>query len=264
MKPTRILSADELRRLLETARLRAQRFYPLILFLADTRCRLGEALALRWSDLDVEARTARITRSFSSGERLGPTKAGRGRVVELSSRLCRTLAEHMPNVFPVPEEKLAFRNTSGGFLFDKYFRKVFSRVVTEAIGDCRHHTPHDLRHTWASLHMARGTPMKWIQEQGGWTTPKLLLETYGHFMLTESRGFSEALAALDGAHAALGVRAATGMQLAKADSIVVSGSSGEVLFGDRTQVPNHAPRPKPQEVTRACVSVLGRPRQAHA
>jgi hypothetical protein len=43
--------------------------------------------------------------------------------------------------------------------------------------------------------MARGTPLKWIQEQGGWTTAKVLLDTYGHFMPTESRGFADALAA---------------------------------------------------------------------
>ena len=30
--------------------------------------------------------------------------------------------------------------------------------------------------------MARRTPLKWIQEQGGWTTAKVWLDTYGHFM----------------------------------------------------------------------------------
>src|SRR5271157_300411 len=70
----RILSADELNRVLAVAAARASRFYPLILFLADTGCRLGEAFALRWSDLDLEGATARIARSFSSGEHLGPTR----------------------------------------------------------------------------------------------------------------------------------------------------------------------------------------------
>jgi hypothetical protein len=39
---------------------------------------------------------------------------------------------------------------------------------------------------------------KWVLEQGGWTTAKLLLDTYGHFMPSESRGFSDANAAPDG------------------------------------------------------------------
>ena len=44
------------------------------------------------------------------------------------------------------------------------------------------------RHTRASLDMARSTPLKWIQQQGGWASAKLLLDTYGHFMPSESSG----------------------------------------------------------------------------
>jgi len=44
--------------------------------------------------------------------------------------------------------------------------------------------------------MARGTPLKWVQEQGGWTTGKMLLDTYGHFMPSESRGYADALSAV--------------------------------------------------------------------
>jgi len=206
VRPDKILSAEDLGRLLREAQRTFPRFYPLILFLADTGTRLGEASALRWDDVDLEAGTARIARSFSSGERLGPTKTGRERVVELSSRLCRVLAEAQPNVFPIPEGTLIFPNLSGGLLCSVYFRnKVFSKVVRAALGDDRRITPHCLRHTWASLHMARGTPLKWIQEQGGWTTAKVLLDTYGHFMPTEARGFADALAATsDGTPAAHG------------------------------------------------------------
>ena len=41
--------------------------------------------------------------------------------------------------------------------------------------------------------MARGTPLKWIQDQGGWATAKMLLDTYGHFMPREQHGFANAL-----------------------------------------------------------------------
>jgi integrase len=54
-------------------------------------------------------------------------------------------------------------------------------------------TPHTLRHTWASLHLTRGTPLKWIQAQGGWTSAKLLLDTYGH-LLSETSGYADRLA----------------------------------------------------------------------
>ena len=212
VRPDKVLSAVEREELLAVVQRHFRRFYPLILFLADTGARLGEASALRWEDVDLESGTARICRSFSSGERLGPTKTGRERVVELSSRLCRTLAEVQPNVFPIPDGTLVFPNLSGGLLCDVYFRnKVFSKAVRKALGAGRRFSPHCLRHTWASLHMARGTPLKWIQEQGGWTTAKVLLDTYGHFMPTETRGFADALVATpDGPQAAPASRAAAG------------------------------------------------------
>ena len=72
---------------------------------------------------------------------------------------------------------------------------MFNKLVAKVLGTGRRFSPHGLRHTWASLHMARGTPLKWIQTQGGWTTAKVLLDTYGHIMPTESGGFADALTA---------------------------------------------------------------------
>jgi hypothetical protein len=39
----------------------------------------------------------------------------------------------------------------------------------------------------------RGTNLKWIQAQGGWASAKLLLDTYGHFLPTETTGYADAL-----------------------------------------------------------------------
>ena len=58
-------------------------------------------------------------------------------------------------------------------------------------------TPHTLRHTWASLHLARGTPLEWVRRMGGWASTQMLLDTYAHFLPREMRGFSNALGASD-------------------------------------------------------------------
>ncbi len=191
---SKVLSADEVSRLLGVLADDSPRYAPLALFLADTGARFGEAAALRWADVNLDGATARIARSYSSGKHEGPTKTGRERVVELSTRAREVLAARRPEI--VSDEALVFPNRAGSFLLDVYFRtKVFFPAVRKALGAHRHVTPHCLRHTWASLHMARGTPLKWIQEQGGWTTAKMLLDTYGHFMPTENRGFADALTA---------------------------------------------------------------------
>jgi integrase len=190
--PQQVLSFDEVQELLRVAEREEPEFHPLILFLVDTGARFGEATALRWIDVDLDQGTARITRSFSSGEFLGPTKTGRERRVELSTRLSEVLRGRRPDLFP--DDELVFSNEAGGFINPRNFRqRTWNRAVRKALGRGRTPTPHSLRHTFASLHMARGTNLKWLQAQGGWASAKMLLDVYGHYLPGESRGFADAL-----------------------------------------------------------------------
>ena len=71
---------------------------------------------------------------------------------------------------------------------------MFDPITRAVLGEHRKFTPHCLRHTWASLHLARGTPITWIKDQGGWTSAKMLLDVYGHFIPHEMRGHANNLA----------------------------------------------------------------------
>ena len=84
-----MLDSVELERFLAAAIEIEPAAHALVLFLADTGARLGEASALRWCDLDLDLGTARIARSDSDGRDLRPTESGRERTIELSKRLCR-------------------------------------------------------------------------------------------------------------------------------------------------------------------------------
>jgi len=198
-----VLDSEELDRFLSTAAEEVSDHFALVLFLADTGTRLGEALALRWIDVDLDRRAARIRRSFSDGKYISETKTGRERLVELSSRLRGELEVRRPDLFG--DETPVFPSQEGGLLDPHNFRaRVFDRLVRKALGPGRRFTPHGLRHTFATLHLARGTPIKWIQAQGGWASAKLLLDWYGHFLPSEQHGYADALgAALDGAQTAL-------------------------------------------------------------
>jgi len=98
--------------------------------------------------------------------------------------------------------------------------------------------------------MARGTPLKWIQEQGGWTTAKVLLDTYGHFMPTESHGFADALAVPpDGS----------------GRPYTAPGSpASEAAFSSRSEVPENSNDPSSTESStgpRSPIMHVGRPRK---
>ena len=80
------LDAEQLTWYLDTCRAKVPWLYPILLFAAATGCRRGEVLALRWQDLDLGRRVARIARSLeqtASGLRIKDTKTGRARLVPL-------------------------------------------------------------------------------------------------------------------------------------------------------------------------------------
>ena len=93
LTPDKVLSAEELRRFLDYAEAHFPQDYLLIVLLADTGMRIGEATALRWIDVDLDRGIIRVARSYSTGRYLGPTKSGRERVVELTTRLQRLLRD---------------------------------------------------------------------------------------------------------------------------------------------------------------------------
>ena len=106
---------------------------------------------------------------------LASTKTGKQRTVELSSRLREVLAEIQPDLFA--DETLVFPSETGGPIDPHNFRsRVFYPIVRKVLGRGRRFTPHGLQHTFASLHLARGTNLKWIQAQGGWASAKVLLD----------------------------------------------------------------------------------------
>jgi integrase len=67
-----------------------RRHYPLFLLLARTGMRLGEALALRWDDVDFGGHEIRVIRALSAGGIETP-KSGHGRSVDMSDQLAKAL-----------------------------------------------------------------------------------------------------------------------------------------------------------------------------
>ncbi len=178
-----VLGSEERECLLRTAERVAPAYLPFVLFLAETGCRVGEAIALRWSDVDLEAGVATVYRE----------KTGTRGDVALSQRLRCVLRDALPNI--APPDQPAFTTPAGTpILYYNFRRRTWAPIVREAFGPSRRFTIHGLRHTWTTLHLSAGTPIKWIQAQGGWSSAKLLLDTYGHFLPREMRGFEEALA----------------------------------------------------------------------
>jgi integrase len=111
--------------------------------------------------------------------------------------LRQVLRECRPNIFG--DEALVCPGDDGGFLeVSVWRRRVFANIARKVVGRGRTVTPHTLRHTYASIHISRGTNLLWVQRQGGWQSPTVLLSTYAHFLPTELTGFADVMTAQNG------------------------------------------------------------------
>jgi integrase len=157
----------------------AGRFRTLIFVLGYCGLREGEAFALRVGDVDLEARRIRVRRSvtFVTGKGLleGPTKNHTARTVPVPKFLAPLLKTEIGGR---AADDLLFPARRGGWLTVGELRWVFDPAATAV--DEEGLTPHELRHTCASLAISAGANIKVVQRLLGHKTAALTLDRYGH------------------------------------------------------------------------------------
>jgi len=89
----KVLTNKEVETFLSEARITNHRFYAIWTLALFTGCRSGELYALRWSDIDLEAGTISISRSWSSKNGYSSTKSQKSRIVPVSEELLQFLKE---------------------------------------------------------------------------------------------------------------------------------------------------------------------------
>ncbi|MDZ4676317.1 MAG: site-specific integrase [Oligoflexia bacterium] len=89
----KVLTNAEAEIFLKEAKAVNHRFYPIWVMALLTGLRSGEMYALRWTDIDFDARLISITRQWTSKGGFGPTKSRLNRVVPVSEDLLKFLKE---------------------------------------------------------------------------------------------------------------------------------------------------------------------------
>ncbi|WP_280383088.1 tyrosine-type recombinase/integrase [Nocardia wallacei] len=157
----------------------AGRFRALVLVLAYTGIRFGEATALRARDMDVEARRIRIVRSATyvrgTGTVVSDTKNHTNRSVPVPGVLVKELERLIDGLGP---DALVFPSHKGDYLESAEFRWVFDQAA-EAV-ELKGFVPHWLRHTAASLAIKANANIKVVQKMLGHKTATMTLDLYGH------------------------------------------------------------------------------------
>lgn len=184
----RPLTASEAQRLL--AATREDWYGPLWQFALETGCRVGEACALRWTDLDWDRGRVRIARTVSRTEtghliEREPKSAAGQRLIPLSPATLAVLRAHWqaererrrldpewnPDdfVFPSPRGRQSRRQA---------VNRALALACQRAGLAVR--SFHDLRHTHGTLLIAAGIDVKTVSERLGHASVAITLGLYVH------------------------------------------------------------------------------------
>jgi integrase len=165
-------------------------------FLAYTGLRWGEMAALRVQDFDMLRRRLNISRSVSECGKLvwSTPKTGERRSVPFPASLADELSALMVGK---GRDELVFTGTRGAVLRGGNYRnRYFSAAVQKCQKDDETFpdiTPHDLRHTAASLAVSAGANVKAVQRMLGHAKASMTLDVYADLFDDDLDGVADRL-----------------------------------------------------------------------
>jgi integrase len=181
------------------------RLGPLFAVALATGMRMGELLALRWADLDLDRGRLTVTRTLTRDRAgswtIGEPKSVAGRRgITLPAGAVAALRRHRTAQL---ERMLRQRDTwqaldlvfdagDGSLLMPSTVKKVFV-ALTERQGLPRLRF-HDLRHTSATLALEAGVPVKAVSERLGHSDVAMTLSRYAHVTESVEREAADRLA----------------------------------------------------------------------
>ena len=199
-------SAATLRSFLQSTQKAGDREHALWVLLATTGMRRGEAIGVRWSDVDLDKGRVRVVQTITqtrSKVTVGEPKTTSGRrSVSLDSGTVGVLRDHRKRMLQerlligpdFSDDGLVFHEPDGACLRPEAVSGRFVRRVGQ------HGLPrltiHGLRHTWATLALEQGIHPRVVQERLGHSTIAITLGIYSHVSPTVHDEAAETIAGL--------------------------------------------------------------------
>ena len=145
--------------------------------------RIGELLALEWSDIDFCNKKISINKQVMNNTVTSPKTNSSCRIIDIPDSVVDILLELKKEskvlgkvVFCGNTHKYMKRNS----FIKNWFKKVMKSLNHEDFSF------HSLRHTYATFLLSRGVPIKYVQEQLGHSNAEILLRVYSHVLPSAS------------------------------------------------------------------------------
>lgn len=166
-------------------------FFPMVHLMSYTGLRQGEALALKWSDIDFENRKITVDKTavrIKERQTLQTPKTKNSkRVISIDPTTLTILKSWKKDQIKIyfkngkhfeGDENFIFTNQRGEWVHIHNFIRYFNRFIADH--KFKPITPHGLRHTHASLLFSAGVEPKNISDRLGHSTVQITLDLYTH------------------------------------------------------------------------------------
>jgi integrase len=184
---------QRLKEVIEKAR--GRRLYPILKVGSDLGARLGEVLALLWTDYDSEKGTMEISKALEDtkhGVNVKGTKSEEARIVDLSPSTILALEEHRRQQ-QHDKDAMGSEYDDQGYIFcppqGGYYRP--SNVSTRVSTFLRKHglelSMHGLRHAHGSILLSEGAPIQAVAERLGHANAAVTLQLYSHVIPSDRK-----------------------------------------------------------------------------
>ena len=203
-KEMKILDIQGITKFLSAAK--GSRYYTAFLLILATGLRRGEALGLRWKDIDlqkgvinVKQQLVRVKGGFMFSDL--KTELSR-RMVAIDDDIVQELKEHMESQMLERQKNhqiyekndLVFCSEIGKPIPPRNFVRYFKAILKKAgLDEIR---LHDLRHTYATMVLGQGISHKTLQENLGHYSASFTIEMYGHNTQDMKRDAAEKVGSL--------------------------------------------------------------------
>ena len=186
------LTKEELKEFLKLAQTATlSYFFPLVHLMSYTGLRQGEALALKWSDIDFENKKITVNKTavrIKEKQTLQTPKTKNSkRVISIDPNTLSILKSWKKDQIKIyfkngkhfeGDENFIFTNQRAEWVHIHNFIRYFKRFIAD--NKLKPITPHGLRHTHASLLFSAGVEPKNISDRLGHSTVQITLDLYTH------------------------------------------------------------------------------------
>ena len=197
VNPPDPFSFEELSHLLDFLKQEKSEYYNLVFIWSRCGFRTGEVIVLKWSDIDYFNQSISVNATLIRHGKEGPPKTKQSR---------RTLKPH-PSVFEALKNQERYSRLISEYVFiDPVLKKRFQDNWAingrfkhlQTLAGLKYRPAGQLRHTFATLHIASGENISWVSQMLGHSNVNMTLSHYNKYIPNTTRNDGSAFDKLAG------------------------------------------------------------------